>query len=260
MKLVTWNVNSVRARLPRLLAMLERHRPDVVCLQETKARDPDFPAEPLEAAGYTLATHGQKSYNGVAVLAREPLEAVERGFEGDPLPAEARLISGRAGDLRIVNLYVVNGKAVGTPHFERKLAWLDALARWLEAAHDPAEPLVLLGDFNIAPEDRDVHDPELWRGRVLCSDPERARLRRLVGWGLVDLLRLHEPSAGIHTWWDYRGGAFPRNQGLRIDLALGTRTAADRCRGVEVDREERKKSAGEGAPSDHAPVIVHLEP
>ncbi len=258
MKLITWNVNSIRARMPRLVALLQRHEPDVVCLQETKADDDAFPREDLEAVGYRAAIHGQKTYNGVAIVSREPAAAVTAGFPGDPIPEQARVISADLGGLRVIDAYVVNGKAVGDPKYDTKLAWLDALAAWLREAHDPARPLVLAGDFNIAPDDRDVHDPALWEGRVLCSDPERARLQALLDWGLHDLHRAHTDEAGVFTWWDYRGGAFPRGLGLRIDLLLGTAPLRERVVAVEVDREEREKSTGEGNPSDHAPVVLTL--
>jgi exodeoxyribonuclease-3 len=259
MKIVTWNVNSVRARLPRLLALLERHGPDVVCLQELKCQDQAFPAEPLEQAGYQAAVFGQKSYNGVAILARSTPEAVERGFPGDPLPEQARVVAADVEGVRFVDLYVVNGKTPDDPAFQIKLKWLDAVVAWLGQAHDPAVPLVLAGDFNIAPDQRDVHDVERWEGTVLFCDEVRQRLQAMLGWGLQDLQRVVSDEAGIYSWWDYRAGAFPRDHGLRIDLLLGTAPVAARCKAVTVDREERKKSSGEGAPSDHAPVIVELD-
>ncbi len=259
MKIISWNVNSVRARLDRLLALLERHRPDVLCLQETKATDELFPADVVRAAGYHAAVHGQKTYNGVALLTREPVADVIHGFPGDPIPEQARVISAHVGGVRVVDVYVVNGKEVGDPKYDLKLAWLDALTAWIRDAHDPATPLVITGDFNIAPGDRDVHDPERWKDRVLCSDPERARLTEMLDWGLTDLHRRVAPDEQVFTWWDYRGGAFPRDHGLRIDLALGTAPVAERVTAVTVDREERKKTSGEGNPSDHAPLIVELD-
>lgn len=258
MNIITWNVNSLRVRLPRVLALLHRHQPDVLCLQETKVADEEFPRAALEAAGYAAASFGQRTYNGVALLSRRPLHDVQRGFAGDPLPEQSRVMGAECEGLRILNLYVVNGEAVDSPKYPLKLAWMDAFQHWLAAHHRPEQPLLLLGDFNVAPEERDVHDPERWRGHVLFSDPERARVRALLQWGVRDLLRLHSDAAGLHTWWDYRMGAFHRGWGLRIDLALGTDAVAQRCSGVAIDREERKPSAGEGKPSDHAPVIVTL--
>jgi exodeoxyribonuclease III len=259
MKIITWNVNSLRTRLARTLALLERHQPDVVCLQETKVVDDGFPTAEIEAAGYTAATYGQKTYNGVAILSRKPLSDVRRGFPGDPVAGEARVIAGTLDGLTVLNLYVVNGQSVGSDKYRTKLAWLDALTAWLGAEGAADRPLLVVGDFNIAPEDRDVHDPERWRGQVLCSDAERERLRALVGLGLADLLRLRTEQGGLYTWWDYRDGAFHRGWGLRIDLALGSESVAGRCRAVTIDREERKATTGEGKPSDHAPVIVELE-
>lgn len=259
MKIITWNVNSIRVRLPRLLALLERHEPDLVCLQETKVTDDTFPFEEIAALGYRAEVHGQKTYNGVALLSREPVQDVRRGFSGDPVPEEARVIAGSLRGLRVYDLYVINGKAVGDPKYDRKLAWLDALAADLAEREDPAAPLLLVGDFNITPDDRDVHDPERWAGSVHCSGPERERLHGLMGWGLQDLFRLFQEEGGHFSWWDYRGGAFHRGWGLRIDLALGSASVAARCVDVEIEREERKTSTGEGKPSDHAPVIVTLE-
>ncbi len=259
MKIITWNVNSLRTRLARTRALLERHQPDLLCLQETKVGDDEFPAAELADLGYEAAIFGQKTYNGVAMLSRRPLAEVRRGFPGNPAPEEARVISGELDGLRVVDLYVVNGQSVGSPKYELKLAWLDAVTAWLAAERAADRPLLVVGDFNIAPEDRDVHDPEGWRDQVLCSEPERQRLRAMLDLGLVDLLRRITGDGGLYTWWDYRAGAFHRGWGLRIDLALGSEPVAARCREVVIDRAERKSSTGEGKPSDHAPVIVTLE-
>jgi exodeoxyribonuclease-3 len=245
--------------LARVQALLERHEPDLLCLQETKVEDSAFPAAELAELGYRAELFGQKTYNGVALISREPLSGVTRGFPDDPVPEEARVIAGELGGVRVVNLYVVNGQSVGSPKYETKLVWLDGVIRWLRESCDPDRPLLLVGDFNIAPEDRDVHDPERWRGKVLCSEPERQRLRELLSWGTADLLRQTTEEGGLFTWWDYRMGAFHRGWGLRIDLALGTSPVAERLAEVAIDREERKASTGEGKPSDHAPVIVRLE-
>jgi len=258
-KIITWNVNSVRTRLERVVALLARHQPDLLCLQETKVVDEDFPRAEIEAAGYRAELFGQKTYNGVALLSREPLAEVRRGFPGNPIPEQARVIGGRLGEVEVLNLYVVNGKAVGTEHYGVKLAWLDGLTAWLREAVDPTRPLLVVGDFNIVPDDRDVHDPDLWRGKILCSDPERERLRGLLDLGMVDLLRQQTEEGGHFTWWDYRSGAFHRGWGLRIDLALGTAPVADHLTAVAIDRDERKATTGPGKPSDHAPVIVTLD-
>jgi exodeoxyribonuclease-3 len=243
-KVITWNVNSVKQRLPRLLALLERQSPDVVCLQETKSTDEEFPFAELEAAGYAAEAFGQKAYNGVAILSREPLTDLARGFGGDPIPGESRIISALIGDVRVIGAYVVNGKEVGNPSYDVKLAWLEALHAWIADAFDPLQPLILTGDFNICADDRDVYDPVAWKGRNLCSEPERARLGALLDWGLTDLGRQAAGDVqGPWTFWDYRSGAFHRGWGLRIDLALGTAPVAQRLLDVEVDREERKPQA-----------------
>lgn len=259
MKLVTWNVNSVRQRLPRLLAMLGRHEPDIVFLQETKVEDAEFPTMEIGAAGYEFATLGQRGYNGVAILSKVGLDNVRTGFDGDPVPEQSRVLSVRAGEMDVVCVYVVNGKAVGDPAYETKLEWLDALRAWITSTYDPASPLVVAGDFNIAPDDRDVWDPALWAGQNLATEPERERLRGLLDRGLVDLGRAHAGDVtGPFAYWDYKAGAFHKGWGLRIDLALGTAPVAERLKDVMVERDERKPTFGEGKPSDHAPVIVTL--
>ncbi len=259
MRLVTWNVNSVRQRLPRLLALLERHQPDIVCLQETKVEDHDFPTMEIAAAGYDCVLLGQRAYNGVAIVSRVGLDDVRTGFEGDPVPEQSRVLSALAGDLRVVCVYVVNGKGVEDPAYQTKLAWLDALRAWLAASFDPAEPLVVTGDFNVAPDDRDVWDADLWRGQNLASEPERERLRALFDWGLTDLGRTFAGDVpGPFSFWDYQAGAFHKGWGLRIDLALGTAPVVERLADVFVERDERKPTFGEGKPSDHAPVVVTL--
>ncbi|MEP6757967.1 MAG: exodeoxyribonuclease III [Actinomycetota bacterium] len=259
MKLITWNVNSIRQRLPRFLALLERHEPDVVCLQETKVEDGVFPTMEIAAAGYECATFGQRAYNGVAIVSRVGLADVRTGFDGDPLPEQSRVISARTGDIQTVCVYVVNGKAVLDPAYALKLAWLDALGTWLQATCDPAAPLVVAGDFNVALDDRDVWDAELWRDKNLASTPERDRLRSLLAWGLTDLGRAAAGDVpGPFSFWDYTAGAFHKGWGLRIDLALGTASVAARVADVAIERDERKPTFGEGKPSDHAPVIVTL--
>jgi exodeoxyribonuclease-3 len=253
-KITTWNVNSIRQRLERVLAWIGRHAPDVLCLQETKVTDEDFPREAFVAAGYRVETFGQKTYNGVALLAKAPLLDVARGIEGDLPDAQRRCIAATIEGLRVVNVYVPNGESVDSEKFPFKLDWLARLERSLAAALRPDRPLVVLGDFNIAPEDRDVHDPEAWRGQVLFHPREHAALARLTSLGLSDLYRLHHAEAGRYTWWDYRMLAFPKNLGLRIDLILGTEAAARRATACEIDRDERKGVK----PSDHVPVTVEL--
>ena len=258
MKIITWNVNSVRARLERLLGVLRRHQPDVLCLQETKTTDDRFPQEVLREAGYHTLAFGQKTYNGVALISREPATDVIRGFAGNPIPEQARVLSAAFGGVRVVDVYVVNGREVGHEQYDLKLAWIDALHEWIRRNHRPADPLLVTGDFNITPADIDIHDPTRWKGKCLASDPERERLRTMLQWGLHDLHRAATPDPGVYSWWDYRFGAFHRDWGLRIDLMLGTAPLLDRLQTVEVDREERKKGTGEGNPSDHAPVVLSL--
>jgi exodeoxyribonuclease III len=258
MQIITWNVNSIHARLPRVTALLARYRPDLACLQEIKTTTEEFPAADLAAVGYRAAVYGQGGRNGVAVLSRTELTDVADGFAGDPAPEQARVLSVTADRMRVVTVYVVNGRQVGAPEYELKLRWLDALTNWLRSTYRAASPLLILGDFNVAPDDRDVYDPVAWRGRNLCSEPERRRVHTLLDWGLTDLGRVGRPGPGPYTFWDYRQGAFHRGWGLRIDLALATAPVAARCTAVTVDRDERKPTAGEGKPSDHAPVIVTL--
>jgi len=257
MKIITWNVNSVRQRLERTLALLDRLEPDVLCLQETKTKDDAFPLAEIQARGYHCALNGQAGRNGVAIISRAPVEAMA-SFPGDPASEQARVISATVGGVRIVNIYAINGKFAGAPEYDLKLDWFEALADWIATEHTPDDEIVLTGDFNVAPDDRDVHDPDAWREQNLASSKERARLHALLGWGMKDLLRLHHEDTGPFTWWDYRAGAFHKGWGLRIDLVLGTAPVAARCTSVEVDRNERKPTSGEGKPSDHAPVIATL--
>jgi len=256
LSIATWNVNSIRVRQAHVRAWLQTHAPDVLCIQETKATDDQFPVAAFEEIGYHASFAGQKTYNGVALLSREPLGAVEAGFFGDPEPAQARVIAGTLGaaGVRVVNVYVPNGSEVGSAKYAYKLEWLAAFRRFLESRHDPSEPLVVLGDFNIAPEDRDVHDPAAWQGQILCSEPEREALGAIQTWGLTDLLRQHEVRGGLYSWWDYRAASFRRNTGLRIDLILATAPLVPRSTEVTIDREPR----GLEQPSDHAPVMARF--
>jgi exodeoxyribonuclease-3 len=253
-KLVTWNVNSIRQRLERLVALLARHSPDVVCLQETKVVDEEFPVDPLRAAGYSAVFAGQKSYNGIAILSKLPAGEVRCGFRDGGDDAQLRLLSATVGDVRVVCVYVPNGQSVGSEKYAYKLAWFERLRALLERESDPARPLALVGDFNVAPTDADVHDPVAWRGQVLCSEPERAALARVIEWGFVDAFRSRYPDKIAYTWWDYRELGFPKNRGLRIDHVLLTRPLAEKLEDVVIDRDERK---GKGA-SDHAPVLALL--
>jgi exodeoxyribonuclease-3 len=254
MKLITWNLNSMRARLDRLLKLLERHRPDAVCLQELKLSDAEFPDVEIRAAGYHAAWRGQKTYNGVAILGRDPPLDVERDFADGEDDPQARFLAATVSGIRILCAYVPNGQEVGSPAFTYKLQWLDRLRAYLDRCCDPAQLLALCGDMNVAPEPRDVYDPAAWEGQILFHPEERAALSRVAAWGLVDAFRLQHPEPGLYSWWDYRMLAFPKNRGLRIDHVLVTRPLAERCTAAAIDRAERK---GE-KPSDHAPVVVQF--
>jgi len=255
MRIATWNVNSVRARLPRVLDWLSTAQPDVVCLQETKCVDEQFPREAIEDAGYSVATYGQKTYNGVAILAKGQIESVERGLVGEGDGAEARAIAAQVDDFLLLDLYVVNGKEVGDPKYAYKLEWLDRVRETIAERFDMSEKVVVTGDFNITFDDRDVYDPERWHEKILCSTPEREKLAAICELGLHDALRTFSDEAGIYTWWDFRTRGFQRGNGLRIDHFLLSEPALAACTGVEVDVEER----GQEKPSDHAPVIATFQ-
>lgn len=250
--LATWNVNSIRAREERVLAWLARHEPDIVCLQETKCTDDLFPFDLVRSAGYEAAVHGQPTYNGVAILTRKPAKGIERGLPGNDDDTQARFISAHIGELQVVNIYVPNGKAVGTDKYAYKLAWLERLEAWLAETTADGRRLVVCGDYNIAPTDDDAAFPDRWAPSVLCDGAVRDAWARLTGVGLRDVVREHNDPPGPWTWWDYRRLAFPKGDGLRIDHVLATPSAADRCVRAEVDRDERKGSK----PSDHAPVLT----
>jgi exodeoxyribonuclease-3 len=268
MRIATWNVNSLKARLEKVQWWLERARPDVLLLQETKLADGDAPAGAFRAAGYDLAHHGEGRWNGVAIASRAGLAEVVTNF-GEPLRpattpdvaddeplAEARMISAVAGGVRVVSVYAPNGRAVDTPFYQAKLAWFERLAQWLAAAADPAGALVLGGDLNVAPEDADVWDPAACHGGTHVSPAERLAFSRLCAWGLVDAYRLHHREPGRYTWWDYRAGNFHKNFGMRIDHLLVTAPLARRTVWAEIDREARK---GKPLPSDHAPLVIDLD-
>lgn len=254
MRIASWNVNSLKVRLPQVLDWLERAGPDVLALQETKLTDEHFPHGAIREAGYYAVAAGQRTYNGVATLSRaEP---------GDPLvdppgltEGGRRVLATTHGDVRVINFYVVNGQAVGSDKYDFKLQWLERAAELVAQELNRHRQLLVVGDFNIAPDDRDVHDPEAWRDSILCSEPERAALRRFFDLGLVDCYRLFEQPEGGFSWWDYRRAALRRNHGLRIDLILASRAAAERCTNAWIDTEPRHWER----PSDHAPVLAELD-
>jgi exodeoxyribonuclease-3 len=255
MLIASWNVNSVRARLPRVLTWLGGNRPDVLCLQETKVVDAAFPAEAFEDAGYQALFHGEKTYNGVAILSRSTATEVARGFD-DGLPeAGARLLVAELGPMWVASVYVPNGREVGSTHFADKLAWIRRLRAFLESRTSPDQEVVLCGDWNVTPDDRDVWDPEGLAGELHCHPHERAALANLCAWGLQDTFRLHHAEAGRYSWWDYRQLAFPKDRGLRIDLILASAPLAARCVAAHIDREARK---GKGA-SDHTVITAEFD-
>ena len=254
MKLASWNVNSIRARLDRLVAWLAKASPDVLCLQELKVVDDDFPVEAVAELGYHATVHGQKTYNGVAVLSREkPASSVNRLADDDD--PQARFLDVALGSLHVLCAYVPNGQEVGSDKWAYKLAWLTRLKRYLEKHHSPDERLVLCGDFNVAHDDLDVARPLDWADSVLCHPDARRHFADLMDWGLVDLFREHHPDGGLYSWWDYRMLGFPKNNGLRLDYVLATRPLAAQCTTAEIDRDERKGDK----PSDHAPVVVEFQ-
>jgi exodeoxyribonuclease-3 len=254
MKVVSWNVNSVVARRERLLAWLGKHQPDVLCLQELKSVDDGFPRAEVEALGYHVALHGQRTYNGVAVLSRTPIDDVRKNLDDGEEETDARLLSVRVAETRVICGYVPNGQSLDSPKFVYKLSWLDRLRAYLGRHHRADESLALCGDFNIAPEDRDVYDPEALREDVLCHPRVRDKWRALLDFGLTDTFRQHVEDAGKYSWWDYRMLGFPKGRGLRIDHLLATASLAARCTGAAIDREERKGKQ----PSDHAPAIAEF--
>lgn len=267
MRIATWNVNSLNARLEKVRWWLERAAPDVLLLQETKLADAEVPRDAFAALGYEIAHHGEGRWNGVAIASRCGIDQVVTNFgeprhaatshPGDEHPLdEARMIAAVCGGVRVVSVYVPNGRSLGSPHYAAKLAWLDRLARWLEEARTPDEALVVGGDFNIAPEDRDVWDATACHGGTHVSAAERSAFARLCAFGLVDAYRKHHEEAERYTWWDYRAGDFYKNVGMRIDHLLVTPSVAARSIAAEIDREARK---GKPTPSDHAPLTLDLE-
>jgi len=254
MKIATWNVNSLKVRLDHVLEWLKQHQPDVLGLQETKLTDDKFPVEAFDEIGYTATYSGQPTYNGVALLGRRAATESLRGIPGFD-DDHKRVIAGTYGDVRVINLYVVNGKAVDDPKYEWKLKWLDAVADWVGEELRRHEKLVVIGDFNIAPEDDDVHDPEAWHERILCSTPERERLTKLIGLGLTDCYRLFDQPERVYSWYDYRQMAFRRKMGLRIDLILASAAMRQACSASAIDLEPRRLER----PSDHAPVWAEFD-
>ena len=255
MKLATWNVNSIRARLERLVTWLGKVRPDVVCLQELKVTDEVFPYEPIRQAGYHAAAYGQKTYNGVAILARAKPADVSRGLGDGVEDPQARLIAADITGVRIISAYIPNGGVVGSDKYAYKLEWMRRLRAYLHRTAKPANRVILCGDFNVARDDSDVARPDEWRDSVLCHTDVRDLLEQVRQWGFVDVFRKHHPEGGIYSWWDYRMLAFAKNNGVRIDHIFATEALAGVCTSADVDRDERKGTKDD-KPSDHAPVIA----
>ena len=253
MKIVSWNINSLRKRQDRLFAWLEATQPDIVCLQETKCPDAQFPALALQAAGYRSAYHGEKSYNGVAILSKNELHDVRASLCDEVVDPQARVIAGNVDRLRVFSVYAPNGQAVGSPAYEYKLQWYRRLRDCL--MKQKSSDLVVCGDFNVAPEDIDVYDANLWRGAIMASDDERAAFRNLGNLGLHDTLRIHHKEGELFSWWDYQMRAFEKNRGRRIDAVMASETLAKKCIASGIDREMR---AGKD-PSDHAPVWAEFQ-
>jgi exodeoxyribonuclease-3 len=252
-KIASWNVNSLKVRLPQVLAWSRAMQPDIVALQETKLTDDRFPESELLEAGYSSVFSGQKTYNGVAILSREPAGDTLTDIPGLE-DHQRRILAATIGGVRVVNLYVVNGSEVGSEKFDYKMHWLGRVTDWLAEELRQHQELVVVGDFNIAPDDRDVHDPEAWHEKILCSTPEREALRRILDLGLHDTFRLFDQGEGVFSWWDYRMNMFKRKMGLRIDLVLASKAMADRCAASYVDIEPRRQER----PSDHAPVVAEF--
>ncbi|MGE5320608.1 MAG: exodeoxyribonuclease III [Hyphomicrobiaceae bacterium] len=253
MKIAAWNVNSLKVRLPQLLDFLSTRRPDAVCLQETKLTNDNFPVSELEAAGYRVVFSGQKTYNGVAILSRSDATDISVGIPGFE-DEQKRVIAATVDGVRLVCVYCPNGQSLDSDKYPYKLAWFDALARWLQDELVRHPRLAVLGDYNVAPEDRDVHDPEAWKDSVLVSDAERERFRALLALGLKDSFRLFEQPEKSFSWWDYRMMGFRRNHGLRIDHILLSAPLAAACTSSTIDRDMRKLER----PSDHAPVVAEI--
>ena len=253
MKLATWNVNSLKVRLPHVLEFLDRHKPDALCLQELKLEDANFPLAVINAAGYQAVYSGQKTYNGVAILSPTALADVSAGIPGLDDP-QRRVLAATVNGVRVVCVYIPNGEAVESDKYKYKLGWLQALILWLKQELAAYPKLALLGDYNVAPEDRDVYDPKAWAGKVLFSDPEKAAFKDMITLGLTDSFRMFDQAEKSYSWWDYRMNGFKRNLGLRIDHILLSAELVKTCKSCAIDCDFRAKER----PSDHAPVIVEI--
>jgi len=258
MKIVTWNVNSVRVREARLFRFLKARQPDVVCLQELKLVDEKFPSKQLEDIGYHSAVFGQPTYNGVAILSKKPIENVSRGFGDGVDDPQARFIAATIDGVRVASMYVPNGQDMKSDKYPYKKRWLERFLAYLDSHQRPTDAMVLCGDFNIAPSDRDVSHPSRWEGTVLFNPEVRELLERIKAWGFTDLFRMHNDETEVYSWWDYRRVAFDRNEGMLIDFVLGTGSVADCCVAGFIDVDERVE-VPDSKPSDHAPVVISID-
>ena len=253
MKIASWNVNSLRVRLPQVLEWLADSSVDILALQETKTQDPDFPIQEIEDAGYKVVFSGQKTYNGVAIIAKTTPQDIVTDVKGLDDP-QRRILAATIKGVRVINLYVVNGSEVGSEKFAYKLDWLKKVTAYIKQQLKQHDKLIVLGDFNIAPDDRDVYDPDAWQGKILCSDEERAAYQKMLALGLSDTFRLFDQEEGLFSWWDYRGGGFRRNHGLRIDLVLASDALSKQCKSSIIDQVPRTWER----PSDHTPVVAEF--
>lgn len=252
---ITWNVNSITARLSHVEQLLDSYEPDILCMQETKVIDEKFPREIFEQRGYEVQIYGEKTYNGVAIASKASMSGVVRGFKEEIAAGSKRLIAGEIGDTKVLNVYIPNGQAVGSDKYYYKLEWICALKKHIAENYSPEDDLIICGDFNIAPEDIDVYKPQEWDGSIMASPEERKHLNDIKEWGFVDVFRAHHDEPGLFTWWDYQRGAFRRNAGFRIDHVWTTQSMADKCAGVMIAREFRELER----PSDHAPVVAEFD-
>jgi exodeoxyribonuclease-3 len=254
MKIATWNVNSLKVRLPHVLDWLAASQADVLCLQETKLTDENFPADEIREAGYHVVYSGQKTYNGVTIISRQEAGDIVTDVPGLDDP-QRRILAATINGVRILDLYVVNGQEVGSEKYAHKLHWLEKVTDYISGQLQTHDKFVTLGDFNIAPDDRDVHDPEAWHERILCSTPERDALQKIIALGLTDVFRLFDQAEKSYSWWDYRAGAFRRNRGLRIDLILASESLSKQCTSCTIDKEPRALERS----SDHTPVVAKFD-
>jgi exodeoxyribonuclease-3 len=255
---ITWNVNSIAARLPHVEDLLNRYDPDLLCMQETKTVDEKFPYEVFDERGYEVAVFGEKTYNGVAIASKKPVSSIVKGFVKEVGPGSRRLIAASVDEfnIKVLNVYIPNGSAVGSDKYNYKLEWMQALKNHIESNYKKSDRLIICGDFNIAPEDRDIYNADEVGPTIMCSPEERNLLSSIKDFGFVDVFRLHHQETGLYSWWDYRMGAFRRNMGFRIDHIWTTVPLSDNCKAILIDREIRKLER----PSDHAPVVADFDP